>query len=175
VSALRSGIYTIPMVAGFVAFSLIAGFGVSYTGYYLPFMYLGSSALIAGSALLTTINPASRTASVLGYEILIGLGGGAGIQQAYLVAQVVLSTPDVAIGLAIIVLAQTLGGTVLLSVASSALNDGLGNAESGHNVSSISAAIVNTYYLAIAGGVCSILSLLLIKLRSIKPDAKASN
>jgi hypothetical protein len=86
VTALRSGIYTIPMVVGFIVFSLIAGFGVSYTGYYLPFMYLGSSALIAGSALLTTIGPSSRIASVLGYEILIGLGGGAGIQQAYLVA-----------------------------------------------------------------------------------------
>jgi hypothetical protein len=161
------------MVVGFTVFSLIAGFGVSYTGYYLPFMYLGSSALIAGSALLTTIDPSSRIASVLGYEILIGLGGGAGIQQAYLVAQVVLSTEDIAIGLAVIVMAQTLGGTVLLSIASSALNGGLVTADTSRDVYSINAAIIHAIYLAIAGGVCSILSLALLKLRSIKSNADA--
>ncbi|KAF4761873.1 MFS general substrate transporter [Penicillium solitum] len=90
------------MVAGFIVFSLIAGFGVPYTRYYLPFIYLGSCALIAGSALLTTIHPAT---SLIGLEILIGVGGGSGVQQAYLVAQPVLATQDVAIGLAVIVLA----------------------------------------------------------------------
>ncbi|KAJ5700796.1 MFS general substrate transporter [Penicillium majusculum] len=93
------------MVAGFIVFSLIAGFGVPYTRYYLPFIYLGSCALIAGSALLTTIHPASQLTSLIGLEILIGVGGGSGVQQAYLVAQPVLATQDVAIGLAVIVLA----------------------------------------------------------------------
>ncbi|OQE01875.1 hypothetical protein PENSOL_c003G00209 [Penicillium solitum] len=43
--------------------------------------------------------------SLIGLEILIGVGGGSGVQQAYLVAQPVLATQDVAIGLAVIVLA----------------------------------------------------------------------
>lgn len=107
------------MVAGFVVFSLVAGFGVSYSGYYLLFIYLGSCALIAGSALLTTIHPTSQLASLIGFKILIGVGGGSGIQQAYLVAQAVLAPQDVAIGLAVIVLSQTLGGTILLSIATS--------------------------------------------------------
>ncbi|EHA20897.1 hypothetical protein ASPNIDRAFT_214740 [Aspergillus niger ATCC 1015] len=174
VSALRSGIYTIPMVAGFVVFSLVAGFGVSSTGYYLPFMYLGSCALIAGSALLTTIHPASQLASLLGFEILIGVGGGSGIQQAYLVAQAILTTQDVAIGLAVIVMAQTLGGTVLLSIATSVVQEGLVTATSRGDSPSISGAIIPAFYLAIATSVGSLASLALLRMRSIKGDASAA-
>lgn len=171
VTALKSGIYTIPMVAGFVVFSIVAGFGVSYSGYYLPFMYLGGCALIVGSALLTIIRPTSPLAALVGFEILIGVGGGSGIQQAYLVAQTVLDTKDVAIGLAVIVMAQTLGGTVLLSVATSVVQGRLATATHDGDVAAASKAIVSAYYLSIAAGVGSLVSLLLLRMRSIKASA----
>ena len=137
-------------------------------------MYLGSCALIAGSALLTTIHPASQLAALIGFEILIGVGGGSGIQQAYLVAQAVLATQDVAIGLAVIVLAQTLGGTVLLSIASSVVQGRLATATGGSDSLVINGAIIPAFYLAIAAGVGSLVSLALLRMRSIKGNTSDS-
>jgi hypothetical protein len=121
VSAFDSGIRILPTTLGTVLFSLIAGIGVSKTGYYTPFMILGASLSIVGACLIATWQVASPPAQWIGYQILFSAGAGLGIQQAHTAAQTVLAATDVPTGAVIVIFAQILGGTVWLSIAQNVL------------------------------------------------------
>lgn len=116
-TALQSGIKILPAILGVVIFSLVAGFGVARTGYYTPFMLAGSVILSIGIGLVTTWHVSTPTAIWIGFQILVGAGGGLGIQQAHTAAQRVLADEDVPTGAVILIFAQILGGTLFISVA----------------------------------------------------------
>jgi hypothetical protein len=106
---------------GTVLFSLVAGIGVAYTGYYTPFMILGAALLLVSSSLATTWEVSSPAGQWIGYQVLFGVGAGLGIQQAHTAAQTVLAVSDVPTGAVVLIFAQILGGTVWLSVAQNVL------------------------------------------------------
>jgi len=121
VSAFDSGIRILPTTLGTVVFALIAGIGVSKTGYYTPFMILGASLSIVGACLMATWQIASPSVQWIGYQIIFSAGAGLGIQQAHTAAQTVLAATDVPTGAVIMIFAQILGGTVWLSIAQNVL------------------------------------------------------
>ncbi|KAK3348699.1 azole resistance protein 1 [Lasiosphaeria hispida] len=124
-TAFESGTRILPTTLGTVLFSFTAGFGVSRTGYYTPFMISGASLIVAGAALTTTWAVSSPAAQWIGYQILVGAGAGLGIQQAHTAAQTVLAAGDVPTGAAVLIFAQILGGTVWVSVAQNVLTSHL--------------------------------------------------
>lgn len=121
-SALQSGIDTIPLILPNVIGILFAGFGTSKIGYYVPFIYLAVVLAPIGAGLLTTLGPASTTAQWVGYQILFGFGSGCGFQLPQVAAQVVLPPKDIPIGISVSMLFQGLGGAVLISAANNVLN-----------------------------------------------------
>ncbi|KAK7743154.1 hypothetical protein SLS53_004239 [Cytospora paraplurivora] len=125
VSALESGIHILVLTLGTVLFSFAAGFGVSRTGYYTPFMIIGAACLVAGSALTTTFRTTSPTGQWIGYQIPLAAGAGLGIQQAHTAAQTVLAAEDVPTGAVVLIFAQIIGGTIWLSVAQNVLTSQL--------------------------------------------------
>lgn len=124
-SALESGVHILVLTLGTVLFSFAAGFGVSRTGYYTPFMILGSACLVVGSALTTTFRTNSSTGQWIGYQIPLAAGAGLGIQQAHTAAQTVLAADDVPTGAVVLIFAQIIGGTIWLSVAQNVLTSKL--------------------------------------------------
>ena len=120
-----SGIHILPTIFGVVVFSFVAGLGVSRIGYYTPFMIVGSVLLSIGTGLVTTWQPSTNIGEWLGYQILVGAGGGLAIQQAHSAAQTVLSLDDVPTGAVVIIFAQILGGTLMISVAQSVFTNQL--------------------------------------------------
>lgn len=124
-SALESGIHILVLTLGTVLFSFAAGFGVSRTGYYTPFMIAGAACLLAGSALTTTFRTASPAGQWVGYQIPLAAGAGLGIQQAHTAAQTVLAAADVPTGAVVLIFAQIIGGTVWLSAAQNVLTSQL--------------------------------------------------
>ena len=80
-------------------------------------MLLATVFLSLGMGLLTTLHYDSSISFVLGYQVPAGIGLGIALQQTVLAAQTVLPLIDVSVGVSLIVLAQTLGGTISLSVA----------------------------------------------------------
>jgi len=121
-----SGTRILPTTLGTVVFSFIAGAGVSFTGYYTPFMILGSGLLTGGaSAVAATWRPSTSDAALIGLQILFGAGAGIGVQQAHTAAQTALSDKDVPTGVVVLIFAQILGGTVWLSVGQNLLTRGL--------------------------------------------------
>lgn len=116
-SAIGSGIRCLPLIL-----SQIVGVGVSgglttQFGYYTPFMLVSTVLMAIGSGLLTTLKINSSTGKWVGYQLIFGIGSGAGFQQPVLAAQTVLDLHDVPIGVAINMFLQLFGGTIFVSVA----------------------------------------------------------
>ncbi|KAI8934349.1 hypothetical protein NX059_009085 [Plenodomus lindquistii] len=116
VSAMQSGINTIPLVLSVVVGSISSGGLVQKIGYYTPFMILGSSFMAIGSGLLTTWDMGTKNSMWIGYQIILGIGVGWTMQQPNLAVQTILPKNDVPIGTAVLSLCQTLGGAVFAAV-----------------------------------------------------------
>lgn len=117
VSAVKSGIMTIPLVLSLVVGSVIAGVCVSRLGYYTPFMLISTTLMSIGAGLLTTLTPTTAHPQWISYQVVYGFGLGLGMQQANLAIQVILTQRDVPTGAALLAFARSLGGTIFVSVS----------------------------------------------------------
>lgn len=116
VDAVKSGIMNLPMVLGLVIVSIVAGGLVTMIGYYVPFIYGSVVCMSVGAGLLTTFKVNTAHPEWMGYQVLFGAGVGMGMQQTLMAVQTSLPHNDVAIGTAIIMFSQTLGGSLFVSV-----------------------------------------------------------
>ena len=115
-SALLSGIDTIPMVLALVVGSIAAGVGVGRLGYYTPFAIASAVLMPIGAGLITTWKVDTGKGMWIGYQVLLGVGVGVGMQQGGMAAQTVLSRKDVPIGVSLMFFMQQLGGAIFVSV-----------------------------------------------------------
>ncbi|KAJ7834161.1 DHA14-like major facilitator [Mycena leptocephala] len=116
VSAVRSGILILPMIGAYVLGCVLAGVLVSLVGFPAPAMILSGILAVLGAGMLTTLKSTSSQTTPLPFEILVGLGVGIGMQQPILAAQAALELKDIAVGTAILMFAQTLGGALFVSI-----------------------------------------------------------
>ncbi|KAJ5479951.1 hypothetical protein N7530_005460 [Penicillium desertorum] len=115
-SPVHSGVMMLPTVISSAVASLISGFLINRIGYYTPFMVGGSVLMSIGAGFMTTFTPHISKGTWIGYQILWAVGCGMSMQQASLAAQAVLPRPAAPIGISLIFFAQSLGGSVFLSV-----------------------------------------------------------
>lgn len=125
VSALQSGIDTIPLIVPQVLALIMAGILTSKLGYYMPFIYTAVVVSSVAAGLLTTLSPGTSTARWIGYQILFGFGIGCGFQLPQIAAQTVLPFKDIPTGIAITLFFQSLGGSIFVSAGNNVLNDRL--------------------------------------------------
>lgn len=140
VSAIKSGIDTLPLILSLVISSITAGFLVTKIGYYAPFMIANGVVMSIGAGLITTWTPDTLHPKWIGYQFMFGFGIGMGMQQASLAAQAVLSRKDAPIGIALVMFCQQLGGAVFVSVGQSVFTNQLVKGLT--KVASISPAVV---------------------------------
>lgn len=115
-SALDAGIHFIPTVLALVLAGILGGKSTQAIGYYVPVMFLGPALASVGSGMLSTLKQNSGHAMWIGYQVIVGLGLGIGMQVSGLAAQAVLPQEDVSIGTAIMMFSQQLGGAIFVSV-----------------------------------------------------------
>ncbi|CAK5266485.1 unnamed protein product [Mycena citricolor] len=115
-TAIKSGIDTIPLVFGTVIGNVLCGFGTSMTGYFAPFMFVCTILMSVGAGLMTTFTTTTGHAHWLGYQVILGLGVGFGMQQGITAVQAILPAKDVSVGTAIVIFTQNLGGALFVSV-----------------------------------------------------------
>lgn len=127
-SAVQSGIDTIPLVLGLVVGAIISGGVITATGYYVPWMLVSAILMSTGAGLTTTFTVDTGSPAWIGYEVLFGLGLGAGMQQPSLAAQTVLRGPDISTGVALMFFSQSLGGAVFVCVGQSVFANHLASA-----------------------------------------------
>lgn len=195
---MKSGIQTIPMVLGLVISSIMAGVLTRKVGYYTPWMYVSAILAPIGAGLITTFNTQTNHSKWIGYQVLYGLGLGFGMQQPSVAAQTICSKKDVPTAISLMFFAQTLGGTMFVSVANNIFDNKLAESLSkvpglnGDLVSSVGAtdlrkyvpagmlgevlsdysdALRTTFVVGVATVSVAILGAAFMEWRSIKPDA----
>ncbi|RDL40045.1 Uncharacterized protein BP5553_00024 [Venustampulla echinocandica] len=115
-SAVKSGIMSLPLILGLVIVSIVSGVTVTLVGYYAPFMVAASIFSTVGVGLMTTFQPNTGHPEWIGYQALVGIGIGCGIQQPLIVVQTVLVLSEVPIGTSVMYFLQTLGGALFVSI-----------------------------------------------------------
>ncbi|RJE25393.1 MFS toxin efflux pump [Aspergillus sclerotialis] len=123
VTAVQSGVRTLAFLLAQVIGTLIAGVGVKKIGYYTPFMWASLILACVGSGLMTTFKVDTPSREWIGYQIIYGLGIGFGMQQAVVAVQAVVPHELVAIGSALVMFCQLLGGSIFVSVSESIFNN----------------------------------------------------
>ena len=119
VSAVESGIRNLPIILSMTVASMLVGILVTALGYYVPFMILGGVLMTIGMGLITTFTPQATKGVWIGYQVLVGFGIGAGMQQSMLAIQAVLSNTDLPIGTSLVIFSQTLGGAIGITIGQS--------------------------------------------------------
>ncbi|KAG9693576.1 MFS general substrate transporter, partial [Aureobasidium melanogenum] len=121
----KSGLSLLPLFLSNVLAVTMSGIATSIVGYYTPFLIVGSSALIVGSALLTTWSVHTGAGIWIGYQIIAGAGLGSVLQGPNIAAQTVLPGRDVAIGLSFLQFVNFFAGSTFITVSQTLLENGL--------------------------------------------------
>ncbi|OJJ99466.1 hypothetical protein ASPACDRAFT_1881395 [Aspergillus aculeatus ATCC 16872] len=116
VSAMMSGVSTLPSIISQLTLVIFSGFLVRKVGYYLPFS-IGSGGLLSlGNGLLSLLSLSTPTRTWIGYQILIGAGRGLGTQAPLLAVQNILPKAETSIALSLLLFSQTLGQAIFLTL-----------------------------------------------------------
>lgn len=75
---------------------MLAGGILSKTGYYQPFLLIGSAIVMIGSGLLWTLDVDTSSAKAVGYQILAGTGDGICVQVPVTAVQAFVDAQDLA-------------------------------------------------------------------------------
>ncbi|KAM3507043.1 hypothetical protein MY11210_007310 [Beauveria gryllotalpidicola] len=142
-SAVNSGIKSLPLILGLVVLSMISGAFVSALGYYSPFMIASAVLMAVGAGLLSTLEIDSGRNAWIGYQCIFGFGVGLGMQQPMVAMQASLQAADVAVGTAIIIFAQTLGGALFICVAQNVFQNKLKEVIAAANIPGLTLDAVN--------------------------------
>jgi MFS family permease len=112
----RAGMLTIPMMAGILISSILAGRLVSRTGRLKPFLVAGTSSLTAGFALLGLIDEHTPILLIGVAMVLIGAGVGMTAQNFVLIVQNAVPLKDMGASSATVTFFRTMGGTIGVAV-----------------------------------------------------------
>jgi MFS family permease len=118
-SALESGVRLLPFILLMIFAIISNGAILSAYGLYMPWFTVGGLLVVAGGALMYTVNEATSVSRVYGYLVLIGFGDGLFAQASFSIAQALVEPDMVSSAVGFITCAQISGITIALSIANS--------------------------------------------------------
>lgn len=80
-SAFTSGVHLLPSIISQLITSVLSGIAVSKFGYYLPWSIVSAVLTSVGCGLISTWSPTTSIGEWIGYQIILGVGRGAGMQM----------------------------------------------------------------------------------------------
>ena len=117
ISPLDAGVRLLPLIVLITLMIILNGIVLSESGYYMPWFLAGSVVSLIGCVLLSTADMDTKPGAIYGYEILVGIGTGCGIQTSFAVIQTVTGPELMSHGLSFIMISQLLGVTLALSIS----------------------------------------------------------
>lgn len=115
-NATQSGLMTIPMMAGLLIISTIAGAMISRKGKWKAIMVIGSLLQLVGLYLLSTIHFDTNFVLVSVYMFALGAGLGMVMQNLVLIVQNAVTPAEIGVASSGIAFFRSLGGTIGVSV-----------------------------------------------------------
>jgi EmrB/QacA subfamily drug resistance transporter len=125
-SPTKAGLLTVPLVAGLTLSSTISGQLISRYGVWKRYLVAGSFALVAGLALLATIDHSTDLVLMSGYMLLVGVGLGLTMQNLVLAVQNGVGLGDLGSASSMATFFRSLGGTAGVSVLGAVLASQVG-------------------------------------------------
>lgn len=89
-------------------------------------MWFGSAIFAVGAGMLYTLKVGSPAGQWIGYQILAGIGAGAGVQIPFVAVQVVTTEKDMPTANACVMFHNSLGGALSISIAQNIFVNTLG-------------------------------------------------
>ncbi|MFE9690253.1 MDR family MFS transporter [Micromonospora sp. NPDC005806] len=120
-SPTEAGLLTIPMMAGVLLSSIVAGRLITATGKIKPYIVAGSIILVAGFALLGTIDHETSLVLVGAAMFVVGVGVGMTMQNLVLAVQNTVALKDIGAASSSVAFFRSLGGTIGVSVLGAVL------------------------------------------------------
>lgn len=114
---LESAVRLLPLIVFISLLILVNGGTLSKGGYYMPWFLVGSILNLVAGVLFSRIDATTSTGAIYGYEVLLGIGSGCGMQAAFAVIQTITGPELVTSGLSFIMIAQLLSVSLALSIS----------------------------------------------------------
>ncbi|MEU4665525.1 MDR family MFS transporter [Micromonospora chalcea] len=120
-SPTEAGLLTIPMMAGVLLSSIVAGRMITATGKIKPYIVFGAVVLVVGFAMLGTIDHETSLVFVGLAMFIVGVGVGMTMQNLVLAVQNTVALKDIGAASASVAFFRSLGGTIGVSVLGAVL------------------------------------------------------
>lgn len=121
-SPTQAGLLTIPMILGITGTGIVAGRVVAYTARWKPVALVGLVVLITGLLLIGSADRHTAVGLVSGFSFVLGVGMGSTTQNLVLAVQNVVADAVVGSATSLVFFAQSLGGTVGITVLGASLS-----------------------------------------------------
>ncbi|KAI2464678.1 efflux pump [Annulohypoxylon bovei var. microspora] len=124
-SAILSGVYIIPMIVPQLLTAGLTGGILQKTGYVIPIAIFSLVLSSIGTGLMSTLQADSSVGRWVGFQILAGVGSGAGLQLGIISIQGVTTGEELSSAMAFMVFTQSLFPAIILSLCNLVLVLGL--------------------------------------------------
>jgi EmrB/QacA subfamily drug resistance transporter len=124
-SATNSGLLLLPMMAGLLVTSLVAGSLITRTGRYRIFPVIGGLVMTLGMVLLATIRVDTTKTQVSLYMLVLGMGMGFLMQTTMLIAQNSVEQKDLGVSSSAATFFRSIGGSFGVSLFGAVFNHSL--------------------------------------------------
>jgi EmrB/QacA subfamily drug resistance transporter len=121
-SPTAAGLLTIPMVGGLLISSTVSGLLITRTGRWKSFLTSGSVLVVAGFALLATIDHETHMVLLGVFLFVLGVGIGMTMQNLVLAVQNTVAATDLGAASSAVAFFRSLGGTIGVSVLGAVLS-----------------------------------------------------
>jgi EmrB/QacA subfamily drug resistance transporter len=121
-SPTAAGLLTIPMVGGLLISSTVSGLLITRTGRWKSFLTSGSVLVVAGFALLATIDHETHMVLLGVFLFILGVGIGMTMQNLVLAVQNTVAATDLGAASSAVAFFRSLGGTIGVSVLGAVLS-----------------------------------------------------
>ncbi|KAL9080588.1 MAG: hypothetical protein Q9157_000643 [Trypethelium eluteriae] len=115
-SPMLSGVYLLPTILSQLVMAVSSGKIMSTIGYALPSAIFSTVFLSVASGLYSLLGPNSPVGEWIGFQIIGGIGSGAGLQVAIVAVQAVIKGPELPSAMAFLVCVQFLGPAIALAL-----------------------------------------------------------
>ncbi|KAF4446348.1 putative aflatoxin efflux pump AFLT [Fusarium austroafricanum] len=116
-SPFTSGVNLLPSILSVIFAAVLSGALAQKVGYYLPFSTASGALSAIGFGLSSSIGPHASTAKWAGYQIVLGIGRGVGLQMPIIAIQSNTSPDVTPIAMAILAFSQTFGSAIFITAA----------------------------------------------------------
>ncbi|KAJ8062112.1 hypothetical protein OCU04_008673 [Sclerotinia nivalis] len=142
-NAMLSGVYLLPTILPQLFMAGFSGILLTKIGYVIPLAIFSTVLLSIASGLYSLLQPSSPTGWWIGFQILAGIGSGAGLQVAIIAIQAAVTGEELSSAMAFIVFTQSLGPAIVLVLCNLIFDESLKSQLPKHAPSVDAMAIMN--------------------------------